>query len=450
MGTAEQPITIMGKHMESTKTPLQNLPRLRRNPWRPQRCAALFGLSAVLWASPGFAQTSTGTSTSTTTGLRTTDFTLILQRQDGGFWNDLSTTDAITYLNQARCQCATPVRILVQMAAASRSKLSSLTTAGTNARLYVGYACANLNTAFIPPRPQCDGNQLGPTLNGLSTLSVNGSWAVETTVDKLFAAAGDCGVTLNTTIWLWIDSTGRGYPDSGVAAANAPELGISLDGTPPEAPSGITVEGGDQALMVSWTPLSAADWPDLAGYLVFCMRADGLQVFNPSYYSSQYLTGQILCQASSPPMPTAGPTSSAAGNTTAVEVAAPAVFQNLDPNYLCSGRLPPTQTGVRLGTLQNGIPYTVGVAAVDNRGNPSPIQSGFVQAPVATGGTNGGDTGGTTGGATGETNVGLGNSGCGCRLAGVDRSAVPWGAMLALGVASRLRRRGKRQRQSSR
>jgi MYXO-CTERM domain-containing protein len=105
---------------------------------------------------------------------------------------------------------------------------------------------------------------------------------------------------------------------------------------------------------------------------------------------------------------------------------------------------------VRLGTLQNGIPYTVGVAAVDNRGNPSPIQSGFVQAPVATGGTNGGDTGGTTGGATGETNVGLGNSGCGCRLAGVDRSAVPWGAMLALGVASRLRRRGKRQRQSSR
>jgi hypothetical protein len=198
--------------------------------------------------------------------------------------------------------------------------------------------------------------------------------------------------------------------------------------------------------MVSWTPLSAADWPDLAGYLVFCMSGDGLQLFNPSYYSSQYLTGQILCSASTPPTSTPGTTSSAAGNTTAVEVAAPAVFQNLYSNYLCSGLLPPTQTGVRLGTLQNGISYTVGVAAVDSHGNPSPIQSGFVQAPVATGGTNGG----ATGGATGETNVRLGNSACGCRLAGVDRSAVPWAATLALGVASRLRRRGKRQRQSSR
>ena len=454
--------------MESTKTPLQNLLRLRRSPWWPRldmaHCSrlrtALFGLSAVLWASPGFAQTSTSTSTSTTTGLATIDFTLVLQRQGGNSWFSLTTAEAATYLNQARCQCATPVQVLVQMASASRSKLSSLTAAGTNARLYVGNACAQLNSAGNAP--QCPETAKLGQLDGLSALSVNGSWAVETTVDKLFAAAGDCSATLATTIWLWIDSTGRGYPDSGVAAANAPELGISLDGMPPQAPSGITVEGGDQALMVSWTPLSAADWPDLAGYLVFCMSGDGLQLFNPSYYSSQYLTGQILCSASTPPTSTPGTTSSAAGNTTAVEVAAPAVFQNLYSNYLCSGLLPPTQTGVRLGTLQNGISYTVGVAAVDSHGNPSPIESGFVQAPVATGGTNGGDTGGdaggdaggdppgATGGATGGTNVGLGNSGCGCRLAGVDRSAVPWGAMLALGVASRLRCRGKRQRQSSR
>ena len=77
-------------------------------------------------------------------------------------------------------------------------------------------------------------------------------------------------------------------------------------------------------------------------------------------------------------------------------------------------------------SLQNGILYTVGVAAVDNSGNASPIPSGFIQTPIATG-----------------------KAGCSCHLAGFDRGAVPWGAMLVLGLARRLRRRGKRQRRAS-
>jgi hypothetical protein len=387
---------------------------------------ALFGLSAALWASPGWAQTAmTDASTWTTMALTASDFTLILQRPNGGDWVDLSSYDAVTYLNQARCQCASPVRILVQMASVSRSKLSGLITTGTQARLYVGMNCAQLNTLVVPPRPQCPDTAMLGELDGLSALSANGSWAVETTVDKLFAPAGDCGMTLLTTISLWLDSTGTGFPDSGVTGSYAPSLGIRLDGTAPEAPSGITVEGGDQALMVSWTPLSAADWPDLAGYLVFCMRGNSLQVFNPSYFNNQYLTGQFLCSASTPPTSTAGANSSAAGMTTAVEVGAPAPFQNLDPSYLCSGLLPPTQTSLRLGTLQNGILYTLGVAAVDNQGNASPIQSGLVQVAKVTG-----------------------ESGCGCHL-GDTRGAVPWSAMLVLGVVIRLRRRGKRQGRSS-
>jgi hypothetical protein len=132
--------------MESTKAFSQSLSRVRRNPLWLRRCAALFGLSAVLWASPGWAQSSPA-------ALAPTDFFLVLQAQDGDSWVDLSPADAATYLNQARCQCATPVQILVQMASASRSKLSGLTTTGTNARLYVGNTCANLNAAGT--EPQC-------------------------------------------------------------------------------------------------------------------------------------------------------------------------------------------------------------------------------------------------------------------------------------------------------
>jgi len=425
--------------MESPKPSLQNLPRLRRS---PRFFAALLGLSAALWSSQGWTQTSTSTSTSTSTvALMTTDFAIILQGLYGSTWVDLSNTDAAIYFNQARCECGTKVRILVTMASASRSKLTSLTTAGTGARLYVGDNCSQLNASATAP--QCP-NGLLAEIKGLSTFASDGSWAAVTTVDKLFTGVGKtCTDTLNTAIWLWINTTGSTAPDSGVA----PFIGISLDGTPPPAPSGVVVESGNDALEVSWFT-EGTDNPDLAGYLVFCTQGDGLQVFNPSFYNNQYFTSQTLCAADTPATPTAGLITSAAGNTTAVEIEAPASFQNLDPAYLCSGLLHPSQFSVRLGALQGGVPYTVGVAAVDNSGNASPIQSGFVQVPDATAGATGGFA--QTPDATAGIAGGLGRAGCACHIAGVDRGAVAWVAMLALAVASQLRRRGKRQHRSSR
>jgi hypothetical protein len=358
---------------------------------------ALLGLSAALWASPGLAQTtSTSITTSTTTALTTSDFTLALQRQSGNTWVDLTTTEAATYLNQARCQCATPVQILVQMAPASTSKLASLTTVGTVARLYVGTDCASLDANNVRT---CPDSQILGEMNGIANLA-RAPWYVPTTVDKLFAPLlGGCSPAQSaTTISLWLDSTGYGYPDSGVTGSAAPSLGITAIGTPPSAPDGITVEGGDEALVVSWSPISTTTVPNLAGFLVFCMRGNGLQVFNPSYYNyssdynnssdtNQYLTSQILCPPGTPVTPTLF--TSVAATTTAEEVpaeevGAPNQFLNLDPDYLCSGLLPPTQTNLRLEILQNGIPYTVGVAAVDTSGNASPIGSGFVQKPVPT------------------------------------------------------------------
>jgi hypothetical protein len=360
-------------------------------------CTALLGLSAALWASPGLAQTSTGGTTSTSTTLATGDFTLTLQQPDGNSWSDLSTTDAATYLNQARCQCAAPVQILVQMVPASISKLSSLNVTGTGARLYVGNDCNELNSDNVGLA--CP--MLGTPLANIASLSA-GSWSVPTTVDKLFAAVGDCSATQSTTIWLWLDSTGHGYPDSSVSGSSAPSLSVALDGTPPAAPADIKVEGGEEALTVSWGSVSTTTFPDLAGYLVFCMRGSDLQVFVPSYYTgsvtssgdgsaevlrpttgSQYLTGQILC-SSTPPIFAPTGVSSADPNTTATEIGPPPAFKDLDPNYLCSGLVPTTQDSIRIGGLQNGAPYQVGVASVDTHGNASPIQSAFFQRPVPT------------------------------------------------------------------
>jgi hypothetical protein len=114
--------------------------------------------------------------------------------------------------------------------------------------------------------------------------------------------------------------------------------------------------------------------------MVFCMRGDGIQVFNPSFWDGQYMT----CSTATP----LGFSDSTSGlqspSTTATPVPAPTFFKTVDPNYLCSGRISSSETSARIRILQNGIPYTVGVAAVDLSGNISPITGAFLQKPVPT------------------------------------------------------------------
>jgi len=343
---------------------------------------AFLGLGVVLWSGSGHAQTTT----TTPQDLAKSDFTIKLRQPDGkGGWAELAKADQELYFNQARCRCdadtdthENEVNILVQMESASRSKLTSSISTGANARLYVGTDCASLNANKQPSCP----NGLLASLSGLSKFTSDGSWDVTVKVNKLFAGIGTCDQTVNTTIWLWLDSKGNQYPDASIQGSNAPSLGIKLDGTPPPTPSGVVVEGGNESLKVSWNDMTK-DNPDLAGYVVFCMRGEGLQVFNPSYWDGQYMTARTLCGTGTV---TGGSstTSSLKGDTTAIEVPAPAPFKTLDPNYMCSGRLSINDKSTRIRVLQNGIPYTVGVAAVDLSGNISPITNAFVQKPVPT------------------------------------------------------------------
>jgi hypothetical protein len=339
--------------------------------------AVLFGLGTTLGAAPALAQTSTSTSTSTSDDLTASDFNIKLQRPSGDDWVDITTADAALYFNRARCQCDEKVRVKVEMAAASRSKLSKNITTGANAHLYVGHDCATYNSTSSSSRtPYCSSGELG-SLNGLSALYSDGNWPVTTTVGKLFSGDGiDCTQTESPAIWLWIDKNDDSTPD--LSGSSAPNLGIKLDGSPPSTPGDVVVEGGNEALEVSWASV-ATDNPDLGGYVVFCMRGDGLVVFDPGFYDDQYM----MCESATS-LGSSTSTSSLAGNTTATEVAAPAVFQSLKTEYMCSGRLSSSDTHTRLRILQNGIPYTVGVAAVDLSGNISPITRAFVQKPIPT------------------------------------------------------------------
>jgi hypothetical protein len=126
-------------------------------------------------------------------------------------------------------------------------------------------------------------------------------------------------------------------------------------------------------------------------------------------------------------------------------------FSNLDPNYLCSGLIPATTTSYRIAGLQNGIPYGVGVAAVDRYGNISAISDIAYALPNAgTGGAGGTLDANGAGGSPADGGTGSSDAGSPAMLAGGcsidvcrkhDRSETAAIACLAVATLAFARRR---------
>jgi hypothetical protein len=152
---------------------------------------------------------------------------------------------------------------------------------------------------------------------------------------------------------------------------------------------------------------------------------------------------------------TGGSTGAKGGTTTAAGGAAAGTVATSDTKPLVGGT-------VAINTSPSGGSTTTSSAATETGGSVAPNTSaagGSTTAPSTTATGTGGIAGSvapTTSAAGGSTTTTAGTntaaqSGCGCRVAGADRGATPWGVILVLGamLATRLRRRGARQRRSS-
>jgi rhamnogalacturonan endolyase len=107
------------------------------------------------------------------------------------------------------------------------------------------------------------------------------------------------------------------------------------------------------------------------------------------------------------------------------------------------------------GVVASGGVASSGGATVSATSAPSASGGSLTTAGTTASGTVGSSTGGngSTGGtaATTDTASTSGQSGCSCRIAGVDRSTTPWAAMFAFAVVvgGKLRRRILRHRESA-
>lgn len=318
------------------------------------------------------AQTGGTTGTTPATGsLAAGDFFLAIQKGDQPGTN-LNAANQARFLDHASCECKRDVLLRALLYPAAVGKAA--TVPGTaSVSMYLGNQC---NTTV--GLPNCGAPLKVMTF---SEFKLNGM-TVATTVDEIAKVRGvvsgttgsggdsgaggaggaagaggtagtsgsggtsgstdPCDTTITQTMWLLVETT-PGLFD--VASAS---LALGYDGTPPPTPAKLNVAPANEALIATWEAVDQTVTNDLAGYQVFCARGNQHSVFGSGTFETQIDT----CHDEATDL-----------STTALE--------DRNTHYLCSDFLSTSTTSYRIKVLQNDIPYLVGVAAVDLRGNPS-------------------------------------------------------------------------------
>jgi len=324
--------------------------------------STLAAAGPLLAASPAFAQFVDGGVTSTT--FSSSDFFIGVQHQLGA---NLSDFDVARFFNKARCDCGETVYVYVALTDTGFAKRLTVDQTG-NIEFWVGTDCANtslretrclllkgqtMNAFLIAARDtvQTDARTLSTYTGGGGQL--NDAGAVIN-----FTPTPDCTLPLDSfDQTLWVLQNTNGTP------AIIDQRAIHIDLTPPPAPTGIKVAGGDEAVTISWTRVDSAITTDLLGYQVLCNRAGDLQVFNDGAFGAGF-------QSCNEPGTDAG-----VGNGEN-----DGGVSGLDTRFICSPLLSATSSSFRVKILQNGIYYGVGVVAIDISGNASQPNIKYQQA----------------------------------------------------------------------
>jgi hypothetical protein len=317
--------------------------------------------------------------------LAASDFAMYFERYEGNQWVQMSALDQQYFFNRARCQCghdsSAEFKIVIQPAVGTGQKIQALLAASQTGgqgvgRLFAGtpgYDCLAPNSLVggVSLQAFCTnlldpGNYPGLSFGMTVFENVNFWESPPIPVSYLFNSIsfptscgfqGTCDSTslcsstiAQTTIQFWAQTNSGIAPD----LDPGPAASVSLVGMVPVVPSNVTAQGGNEALTVSWgwpANVNPVTEPSYLGVQLLCQRGTDNQVFKQGSFSPAYMTAATLCPA------------------TATAPAPGSPFSDFDPKYLCSGLIPPTTTSYRITGLQNGIPYAVGVAAVDRFGN---------------------------------------------------------------------------------
>jgi hypothetical protein len=321
----------------------------------------------------------TGTGGSTgTSALSSSDFILAVSQQPPVV---LSTFEQARFFNKGRCDCSEPINIFISLLASGVAKRNQITQQTGNVQVVLGVGCSttvNQQLANCLPVPGGSeevltflnqGQFIIPTDARFLSSYLNGSQLIDGGVSvnncEVPATIGQFNQTVNVNF----DFDGDGNVDLNLTTT------LLIDLSPPPAPTGVRIQGGNEALVINWDSIDTALVPDLQGYQILCSRADQYQVFNIGYAPDGGLGTN------------GGPFGSAF--LTCPKARTGMGVEGLDPTFVCSGLLTPQTSSTRVEILQNDIAYAAAVVAVDNSGNPSPVIIGPTAANGNCGSVNG-------------------------------------------------------------
>jgi len=349
----------------------------------------------------------------------------------------ISDFDVARYFNKARCDCSQNVYVYVSLSSTGLAKQATVPRQG-NLEVWLGSQC-NDYTLRVGRCVQLTKLTLvdflvanvGKLVIPTDARMMSSQSSLVTGVDGGFGGGfpnPDCTMPSEQAtqqVWVLLDTDSNGTPD--ISASQ----NVTIDVRPPPAPTITSLEAGNQALIVHWTPINTASFPDVIGYQVLCRRGADLQVFSNGTFDPGFQT----CTMPTPtPIPDAGPISPDPNFDGGVE--------ELNPFFACSPLLSPTADSFRVKILQNEITYGVAVVAIDRSFNASAPNLLF-DHPIKTKSfydTYRNDDPDHPGAATG----GLCTLGAGSTTGG-SKTFAGIGAVLAL-AAIVLARRGRRRR----
>jgi hypothetical protein len=349
--------------------------------WLKSRIVAASLLAALALFASGRAQaqllgsggtgltTGTGGSTGTST-FSSSDFFVGVQGTKGV---NLSAFDVSRFFNQARCNCSTPVYLFIAIQPQSVGKRTTVTNVQGNISVILGNGCTSpinesiVNCILLAQEPtltflndtsytiQTDARALSTFLNPTEQTFDAGTTSQDGGAAVLGTSTGACSATgqFDQTINVLIDFNGDTEPDVTLSSS------LLIDLSPPPQPTKVTIQGGDEALIMKWTAVDTSLTTDLLGYQILCSRADQYQVFKESSTDGG-ATGPFTAGFDVCPSTQLG---------TGVE--------GSDPTFVCSPLLSAVATSYRVEILQNQITYAAAVVAVDNSGNASAPIVGF-------------------------------------------------------------------------
>jgi hypothetical protein len=273
----------------------------------------------------------------------------------------LSTFEESRFFNKARCDCATPINIFVSLLASGVAKRNQITQQTGSVQVILGPGCNTIQTQQI-------GNCIPVGSEPLLTFLNQGQFVIQTNAKFLSSYLNgsqliDGGVSINNceapaSIQQFMQSVNVNFDFDGNGTVDLSDtMTLLIDLVPPPAPTGVKIQGGNEALAISWNAIDTALVHDLQGYQILCSRADQYQVFNVGYAPDGGLGTS------------GGPFS--AGILTCPKTRTGMGVEGLDPTFICSGLLTAQTTSTRVEILQNDITYAAAVIAVDNSGNPS-------------------------------------------------------------------------------